>query len=267
MNRRSFLKGISLSLITAMTISMTGCNFSSELTPEEALEEHSHLISVIDSLKMNYNNNIKTMDSIGLIFPDSEDNLIDTEYSLPWYIGSKINLSKNEYFIKKYTSEDLLFNNFGIKNKYKLFYFNKTYKGKSANERSIQLGFESINDLYKSILYKLTTYSATDIFIELKTLEKLGILNTEEILNSNKINEFNEKFVKNLFNNYIQFEKSLETKENNYSLNNYLKLWKYSVNDKKINFIKEDFELYSFAITLTELILTNTPKGVNINDG
>jgi hypothetical protein len=273
MNRRNFIKSSSLLALSAPFIIMSGCSSTNVATPEFILEHDSNLLSVIDNIKMTYEENIKTMNDIGLIFNEDNNDKLDIEFSLPWYIGSKIGLSSDKYFIKKYTSEDLLFLSFGIKDKINLFFFNDSYNGLSSNKRAIELGFNSIIDLYTNVLYKLTSNDPIESLIYLKYLEKNSILEVSNLLNYNKIKEKNEKVIKNLFSNYLKIEEEFDT----YNINNqeikksknidsYLKEWKYSINDKRINFIKEDFEIYTLSILITENILKNTKKETTLNE-
>ena len=260
MKRRNFIK---LSLSVGLLSLLSGCNDSKTITPEEAIKYHSDLVSVIDIVKIHFNDSLSTMSIFGLNFNDKDNPSLDTEYSLPWYIGPKLNLSKNEYFVDLYSDTDLLFLGYGIKDRINLMLRKDTFQGISAEEKSRNLGFSSTIDLYKYVFNYISSYSATEVFVKLKNLESINAISTDKILNESFIKKENDKLIRDIFKNYISFEKEINNTV--ITTDSLLRKTHYTINGEKVHFIKSDFEIYTLSLIIVKEILNNTKKGIKIN--
>lgn len=271
MNRRSFFKAIMTSgLILTGASFLTGCEDGQvkPLSAQEALTNHSVYIAALDKVKLSHKLGISLMEELNLSMKVSGSYSFDTEFTLPWYLGPKIGLDKNEYLLSKYSSSELLFSGYGIGDRLNMDYRGKTYGDIPISKKLASLGFKDMKEFYSFIFDKISSYSSTEAFVLIDLLDQKGILNTEEILNEKNIFMKSEELMKDLFKDYIGYEKSLlSTKEeiDSFTYDSVKENWSLIINDKVVIFSKEDFLIYALSYMICEEILLKAPMGVSIN--
>lgn len=256
MNRRMFFHSILASLILVSSASiLTGCK------EETNYQKETKLIPVIEYVQLSHKKNLHLMEDLGFTMRYKSKFNQDALFTLPWFVGPKLEISKNDYLIKLYSTEDLLFTGYGLGDKINL-YFRST-----SEERIHELGFDTSKDLFEFVYNKLTSYSPKDVYIMLSVLEENKILKTEDILNMENIESMNNDLLSFNFNNYNEFDKSMVAtpEEKRLVTNNPLNSWRLSVNGKQVSLTKGDFIPYSLTIMIMNDIIKNTPKGQTIN--
>lgn len=256
MNRRMFFHSILASLLLVSSSAMlTGCK------EETNFQKESKLIPVIEYVQLSHKKSLHLMEDLGFTMRYKSKFSQDALFTLPWFVGPKLDISKNDYLIKLYSTEDLLFTGYGLGDKINLYY-------RSTNEERInELGFDSSKDLFEFVYNKLTSYNPKDVYIMLSILEEKNILKTEDVLNMENIDNMNNELLKFNFNNYNEFDQSMvaTAEEKRLVTNNPLNSWRLSVNGKQVSLTKADFIPYSLTLIIMNEIIKNTPKGQVIN--
>lgn len=244
MTRRGFiaLQAIGLGML------VSGCNgtlFS--LNPNERmLYNHTSLLAAIDLVQMPYKKGLVSMEDLSFMY--NSKSYVGTRHLLPWFVGAKIDLNKNDYFIKGFTNEDLLYTGYGIKDRLSLHYSKNRVK-------VISLGFENAIQLYLAVFDRVSSYSKYELLSYLERLEAGGLLNKEELLDYNSIKNKNNLFIGEMFNNYNEYEETVKiTKESLPVIN---KKWKITINKEPVHISENDYLIYSFTHTICESILKN----------
>lgn len=267
MNRRSFFKSIVASgLLVAIASVFTGCNSSVEqITPKEAIEKHSNLVSVIDYIQIQYNKGLYVLEELNFKTKTEDKVSFDTKYTLPWYIGPQMNIGQNKYFITTYSAGNLLETGFGIGDKIDLMYRGNQYV---TPARLNELGFSTIKELYSFVFNKVTSYNSAEAYILLDILERHGVLKVSELLNLDYLTVENDKFIRNEFRHYLGHENVLATSDKDRELlatEIPMDKWFAFVGTKQVHFLKEDYLIYSFTKLIVDAILEKAPKGQKIN--
>jgi hypothetical protein len=271
MDRRTFFKSLIATGIFAATASVfTGCDSETKvLTAKEVLEKHSNLLSVIDYTQLTYKKGVSVLEELNFARANENKMSIDTIFTLPWYVGPKINLDKNEYFVKAYANESLLFTGFGIGDKVELNYRSSNlFSGKDTVSRANELGFEDIKSLYMYVFDKLTSYTATEVFVMIDLLDQKGILKKEDILNIENINKETKLLIQREFSGYINHEISMATSNKEKSaakINLPKSKWNLRIENKVVSLKEEDFKIYALTYMICNKIIENTPRGTKVN--
>lgn len=256
MNRRMFFNSILASVLLVSSASViTGCQY------ETSFQKESKLIPVIEYAQLSHKKNLQLMEDLGYTQRYKSNFSQDVLFTLPWFVGPQLDISKNDYLVKMYSTEDLLFTGFGLGDKINLYYRNVD------NNRLNQLGFESSKDLFEFVYNKLTSYSAKDVYIMLAVMEERKILSVKDVLNYERINQKNKDLIGFNFYNYNEFDKSMvSTPAEKELLNeNPLKSWRLSVNGKQVSLTESDFIPYALTVIICDEIIKNTPKDQVIN--
>lgn len=270
MVRRNFIKvGLSLAAISLLSGCMNTIGFK-EIEPLNAgkisLDKYYKELSLLDMIKISYLKGVKRVESAGFAFSEESSYNNEVVYSLPWYLGPDITLSRDEYLLNIYNSGNLLFVKHGIRAKSYFLTKDSLIENHMNNLR--ELGYNNFNDLYEFIFRKIATYSKDELFVYINNLRARGLIN-KDIYSSTFFEAKNETFINKLYAPYISHEISLTVNELNnrdprkegYPLNN----WRVNaIND--ISFKREDFYIYTFTSIICEEILNNYKKGLYIND-
>jgi hypothetical protein len=232
---------------------------------EEIKKHNAYQFSVLGYIKKSFNYSIKVMENTNFETPIEKKYPIDITFTFPYFFGPNLALSKNDYFIRKYAGDDLLFFKFGIGDRINNMYrYRKDLFGDVSSDLFVKKYFnkDSVKDLFVSIFYKVTTFNDIDLFIWLKILEKTGLLNVNELLRYDLINRTNFSFIEFFYSNYLMFEKSLDPKnfEKKILPNIPLKEWKFTVKPYTIHFEKIDYIPYTFTLMIMERMILNIKK-------
>lgn len=263
MNRRNFFKSIVASGLLLATASVfTGCSVSNSLlSPQETVDLKNNRIATIEFVQIQYKKGLYVMEELNFRTGTEDSVSFDTNFTLPWYVGSKINVAQNDYLLASYSSNALLESGYGLGNKIEPMY---RYSSLATPEKLNSLGFKSTKDLYIFVFDKLTSYSSEEVFTFLKKYDSEGIIDIADILDLEKLQKENDRFIVEQFKNYIEFEKSYQAtlnEKNNVNTDIPMNKWFFYTNNKQVNFLKEDFLIYTMTKIIVDSLLDNSPKG------
>ena len=242
---RSFL--LSLFLV----FSLSGClgSFSTKTpTKEEQSEKTRSELTVLKDVKESYLTGLERANKYNLYVSYYSD-YPDLAVTIPFIYGAKLEIDREHYMVRRYSKRVLLFPGYGIKDR-----FNMTYSEEGDYGRLQELGFNSFESLYLFVLNKLTSYSLNESYAFISELEKSGILKSSEALDFNEVQSRNEKYIKKLFANYLDFEK--ESFQNT-DIDEALKFWFLDINDRLITLNKDEFKPYSMTDFIVKKLLTS----------
>lgn len=249
MNRRLFVK----SAVLATPFLITGCSFNFIESKQEILDKNNSLLATIDYIQIFYKKGLRKMEDLNFSLINSNQ-YIGANYTLPWYVGPNISLDKNEYLLKTYNQEPLLFNGFGIKNRLNMDLPNKGLS---------KIGYSSIEQLYSIIFDKITSYSKYEVFAMIEKLEEDGILNKGYILDLRNVELHTEKLLRKKYEFYINYETSMALSDTDRKFidNNLINpKWKFRVGDKLVTLNKEDYLIYGLVSMICEQIIKENKK-------
>lgn len=173
------------------------------------------------------------------------------DFTLPGYIGPSMAITEDEYFLNKYADKDLLFSNYGVKDRIYLLTGNQSIDSK--DEKAKSYGFKNLQHMFE---YLFIFYAKKDNYSLNKDLNKLkekGLISSSAFSKQN-LNKEHKDLLNNVFYTYLMFEKSPDIK--------ILKEWSFTVDGKKITFTEEDYKPYAFTLVLMkELLLSNNKEG------
>lgn len=175
------------------------------------------------------------------------------DFTLPGYVGPSMAISEDEYFLTKYADKDLLFSNYGIKDR--IYLLTGPMPIDAKDDKAREYGFKDAQHMfeYLFIFYaKLDTYSLNK---DLNKLKSKGLIKSKAFSKQN-LDAEHYLLIQNLFQTYMMFENMTEVK--------ILKEWSFTVDNKKITFTEEDFKPYSFTLTLMKELLYSEKKGEKI---
>ena len=152
--------------------------------------------------------------------------------------------------IRRYSKRVLLFPNYGVKDK-----FNIMYSSLDAKERMLnKMKLSGYDELFLKIFDKLSSYPIKESYDFIVELEKLGVVESDEVLNFNLVESRNETYIKKLFSNYFDFEYDLFQ---NKDVDEALDHWTLEINDKTLTLDKNDFKMYSLTDFIVRKILSS----------
>lgn len=267
MNRRTFFKSIvASSLLLATTSVFTGCSVTNSLlSTQETVDTKANRIATIEFIQIQYKKGLYVMEELNFRTRTEDSVSFDTNFTLPWYVGPKINVAQNDYLLATYSSNALLESGFGIGNRIEQLYRNNS----SANPSKLNsLGFRTTKELYTFVFDRLTSYSATEVYSFLKTYDSEGIINISDILDLESLQEDNDKFVGNEYKKYIEFEKAYEaTQTDKKKVDKEIPLdkWYFNSGNKQVHFLKEDYLIYTMTKLIVDGLLEKSSKGFKAN--
>ena len=219
------------------------------LTQEEQNEKTRSELVVLKNVKESYISGLEKANKYGFYLPQTYySEYPDLSVTLSFIYGAKLEIDREHYMIRRYSNRILLYANYGIKDRFNMFYSDVGDYG-----RLQELGFNSFEELYLFIFNKLTSYPLKESYSFIKELEKENVIDIEEVLNFYKVEERNEEYIKTLFANYIDFEK--ESFQNT-NIDEALSHWYLNLDEKLITLSKDEFKIYS----LTDFIVKNILK-------
>lgn len=267
MNRRSFFKSIAASsFLLAATSVFTGCSITDNLlSPQETVDKKANKIATIEFVQIQYKKGLYVMEELNFKTKTEKNTSFDTNFTLPWYVGSKINVVQNDYLLATYSSNALLESGYGLGNKIEPMYRNSSL---ATPEKLNSLGFKNTKELYIFVFDRLTSYSSEEVLTFLKKYDSENIINISDILDLENLQKENDKFIVEQFKNYIEFEKNYQaTLTDKNKINNEIPFskWFFYTDNKQVNFIKEDFLIYTMTKLIVDNLLDNAPKGFRAN--
>jgi len=272
LNRRDFIRlSLTSGALTLIGGAFSGCSQNiNKVSKAEVIDRESNLISAIDYTQMSFKDSIRYMEGVNLTRKDYKKYSFDLEFSLPWFIGPRVDMDKDNYFVRRYSNEDLLFTDFGIGNR---LYFDYRYKYKelglekkfTVDQKAISLGYDSLEDMYISIFIILTTYQPKETYVFLKKYADMGLIDLDSILNISNIKKDTEKLIRKYYNSYYSFEDNAKDNGIKSNLDNTLYNWFVIIDNKEIKLKKEDYYIYALTDKIVTNILINSHKGQIIN--
>lgn len=228
------LKSLSLISIASAVLLLSGCSVKKE--------------NIIMPIKKQYSSTlIKLKDS------DFKSSLLTEEIgifksrSLPAYLGASMTLSQDEYIIKKFNGDTLIFDNYGVDSRLNMILSsNMKLSYEELDKRAVMYGFKSSKDMYEYLYYFLHTQTEDEILYTLVKLEKKDLIKFENFLNEKKVNDKIDELVYMIFNPYIKFENNETLKPE----------WAMNMKNKKVSFTKDDYRIYAHVILLMEDLLS-----------
>lgn len=238
------LKFLPFSIITA--IFLIGCNEPSEEEKLRAIQPlQTKYASIMSDIK---ENDFKTSNLNSLVG-------IKNEKSLPAYFGANPTLNYDDYSIKKYNGNNLLFNSFGVDNNvYLIIQADMGYSKEIADQKAQKFGFNTAKDMYDYLFNYLQTKSNKDIFYGLVKLEKNNLISSKELFDQSKLDEETHQIIYSVFYHYFKFENKSELSDK----------WVLNIDDKKVTFSKDDYKPYALTFLLMNQLLSNN-GGINLN--
>ena len=222
-------------------------------------EKYAYQYSVLEYVKKCFNYSLKVMENTNFETKIEERYPIDIVFTFPYWFGPNLALSKNEYFIRKYAGDDLLFFNFGLEGRIDNIYrYREDLFGGEDPSVFVKKYFnkDSVKDLFVSIYYKVTSFNNIDLFIWLKRLDKNNLINLNELLDLKEIEYINFNFIKYFYSRYLEYEQELDPKNYSNVLKKIpLKAWKFTIDNKNISFTKEDYIPYVFSFMIMERLI------------
>ena len=169
MNRRNFFKSIVASGLLLATASVfTGCSVSNSLlSPQETVDLKNNRIATIEFVQIQYKKGLYVMEELNFRTGTEDSVSFDTNFTLPWYVGSKINVAQNDYLLASYSSNALLESGYGLGNKIEPMYrYSSLATPEKLNSSITNFSGKSAFSLFKSILFFsiLYTYSESSLF-------------------------------------------------------------------------------------------------------
>jgi len=229
------------------------------------IEKHyKYQYSVLGYIKKCFNYSLKIMEKTNFETKIEEKYPIDITFTFPYWFGPNITLTKDQYFVRKFAGDDLLFFNFGIGSRLENMYrYRKDLFGDQDPNEYIKKFFNknSLKDFFVSIYYKVTSFNEIDLFLWLKNLNKFQLINIDELLQLEKIERVNFNFIKYFYDRYLQYEYELDPKNYKNLLKEIpLKEWKFSIDGQNIYFTKEDYIPYVFSLMIMERLILSVKK-------
>ncbi len=268
MNRRTFFKSIVASgLMFATTSVLTGCSVTNNLlSTQETVDKKANRIATIEFIQIQYKKGLYVMEELNFRTRTEDSYSFDTNFTLPWYVGSKINVVQNDYLLATYSATPLLESGYGIGNKIEPMY--RTNSAATPAKLNA-LGFRTTKELYSFVFDRLTSYSSSEVYSFLKAYDSEGVISLSNILDLEYLQEENDKFVANEFRKYTEFEKAYEaTQTDKKKVESELPLDKwyfYSANNKQVHFLKEDYLIYTMTKLIVDGLLEKSSKGFKAN--
>jgi len=277
MQRRFFLKSISLVTAAVLLPSlMTGCHqddlkTKDKISIKEALLKHTAGVAVIDGIIMKHKKSINDFEDYNYLLKNDEDrSSLETILTLPWFMGPKIQMDKDDYALAKYSNSNLIFSGYGISTRVKEISSklkNKTLDGYKEEDKKlvlstekilVDLGMKSEKELYLYIFDKLTSYQASEVYVMLDYLNTKGVINIEKLLNTDYLNESNERLISYMYNNYISYE---DNKEDTYPKDS----WGFRDlhTGQWVTLNKNDFMPYTFTFLVMNSIIASDGSLIN----
>jgi hypothetical protein len=197
------------------------------------------------------------MENIGFIVRDKNKFSEDLSFTLCWYFGPKLDISREDYLVKMYSSDDLLFTGYGLGDKISLIY------NSFGEEKIHDLGFNNAKELHSFIYNKLTSYSARDVYFMLENMEDHGLLKVTDIVNYDNLMTERDSLLGFNFYNYNQFDKSMLDTPSQEKYVNATRIndWTITVNGRRVHLTKEDFDIHAMTAMICKSILKNAEKG------
>lgn len=241
-------------LSLAYVFALTGCFEQPAppkvLTQEELNAKAINEVAVLKSVKESYLQGLEKASIYDLYLPASYYvDYPDLSVTFPFVYGSKIDMDKEHYTIRRYSGRAVLFPNYGIKDRFNISY------GNDANyEQLRKMGFASFQDLYLFVFNKLTSYPLRESYEFITSLEKERIVDSDIVLNMNAVEIRNESYIKKAFSNYFEFEKNVFQ---NSDVEEALENWYLDANGKLITLNKDDFKIYSLTDFIVKKVLAS----------
>lgn len=180
---------------------------------------------------------------------------IKKEMTLPAYIGPSLALSESDYILLKYAEKNLLFSNYGIKDRLFILTGNK-----SPDEKNIiakQYGFIDFKHMFEYLFYFYNNKNEHELKNALSFLEKKQLISSLNVFSKKNIDLETEKLIQSTYYNYFLFENS--------SSSELKSEWSFLIDKEKIAFTKNDYKPYAFILTLIkELLNHNNKEGVKL---
>ena len=228
---------------------------------ETIKRKYRYQYSVLEYVKRCFNYSLKVMENTNFETKIEEKYPIDITFTFPYWFGPDLALTKNEYFIRKYANDDLLFFNFGLEGRINNMYrYRKDLFGKENSDSFVKkhFGKDSVKDLFVSIYYKVTSFNDIDLFIWLRKLDENHLIHLNSLLDLKKIELINYNFIKYFYSRYLGFEYSLDPKNYPNVLKEIpLKAWKFTIDGKSISFTREDYIPYVFSLMIMERMIVS----------
>lgn len=175
---------------------------------------------------------------------------VKKEMTLPAYIGPSLALSESEYLLLKYAEKNLLFSNYGIKDRLFILTGNKSPDEKNNLAKSY--GFIDFKHMFEYFFYFYNNKNEHELKNALSFLENKKLISSLDIFSKENINLETDKLIQSTYYNYFIFENS-----NSSELK---KEWSFLIDKEKIAFIKDDYKPYAFILTLIKELINNQNK-------
>lgn len=262
MKRRMFIKSLSLVTIGLLT----GCSTNFNTYDNEGknnLDKYYKELSFIDMIKISYKKGLKDIELAGFGFKDENKFTQETVYTLPWYIGPDMTISRDAYLLNIYNRDNLLFTGHGLNSK--SLFMVREFLPENYNERLNALGFKDFNSLYDFIFSKVANYSREEVFVFINKLINSNVVN-QDIYNQANFNRRLDLLINKVYATYIKHEMSLTTNELD---NRNLKTGQFPLENWLVNgitpiyFKKDDFYIYNLVNMLC-IDIINSDKGIHI---
>ena len=235
------LKG-SAALLSA-TLVFVGCSSSvtntqkkafteTELLQIEATKIYKEDISVI--------NNISSLQTILNNAPSNQFNSIikASEMTPAYYFGPSISISEDEYDLKAYTEEPLLFSGSGIRANLPIIFFDEGNINK-LNTKAHILGYDNLENMFNETYKLIKGNNPIYVSVKLKDMIKKELI-AKETFSASRINNEAEKIVDVIYSSYFIKEDKKEI----------LPEWFYFKNGKKETFTESDYKPYGFVVAI-----------------
>ena len=237
----NILKGSTALLSAAMIF--VGCSSSVTNTQEKTFTDTEILqIEATKTYKeeINITNNISSLQAILNNAPSDEFNssIKASEMTPAYYYGPSISISEDEYDLKAYAEEPLLFSGGGIRANLPIIFFDEGNID-DLNTKAYILGYDGLENMFLETYKLIKGNSPVYISVKLKDMLKKELI-TKETFSASRINNEAEKIIDVVYSPYF-------IKENKKEI---LPEWFYFKNSKKETFTKSDYKPYGFVVAI-----------------
>lgn len=170
---------------------------------------------------------------------------VPSKNGLPNSLGASRILSKNDYELRKFDKESLLFPKFGVKNNiYTILVPNNWNKAESTAK---SYGFKNVQDMYEYIYTRINKDSPKELYYMLKNLQNNKVLSLGYVMNKTNIEKEITRIISVIYGPYIKYEhmRSPEILPN----------WFTTFEGKKIFFTRKDYRPFALSILIVKQLL------------
>lgn len=164
--------------------------------------------------------------------------------------GPSLILNKDNYEIRKFTNEPLLFANNGVKDRIKLFLLDvKTEKG--LDHKASSFGFKDTKQMFEYFYLAFNKSKPEAVNESLKYMSSEGLINLNN-LTTPSLNKMTKDIKRSLYGAYFHYEKNETIK----------KEWRFDTDMKKTYLEEDDYKPYALVVLVMKDLLSSDKEKI-----